>query len=49
MSFRNVDGSPELLESGNAQFYIGILSVNSDQRQRGYSEESRRGCVGWDP
>jgi len=34
-TLRNVDGSPELLESGCAHFYIGILSVNTDQRQRG--------------
>src|SRR6202008_2082171 len=26
MSFGNVDGSPEMLESGSAHFYIGILS-----------------------
>src|SRR5215470_15465227 len=36
-TLRNVDGSPELLESGCAHFYTGILSVNNDQRQRGYS------------
>jgi len=35
MSFGNVDGSSEMLDSGGAHFYIGILSVNSNQRQRG--------------
>jgi hypothetical protein len=30
-----VDGSPEMLESGSAHFYIGILSVNNHERQRG--------------
>jgi hypothetical protein len=34
-TLRNMDGSPELLESGFAHFYTGILSVNSNQRQRG--------------
>jgi len=35
MTLRNMDGYPELMESEGAHFYIGILSVNSDQRQRG--------------
>lgn len=36
MSFRNVDGCSELVESERAQFDTGILSVNSEHRQRGY-------------
>jgi len=35
MNLRNMDGSPEMLESGNAQFYSRILFVNSSKRQRG--------------
>jgi len=35
MTFRNVDGFPEMLESGIAQFYSRILVVNSGKRQRG--------------
>ena len=39
MSFRNVDGSSELMESERAQFYSRILVANSHKRQRGYSEK----------
>jgi hypothetical protein len=35
VSFRNVDGSPEMLESGSAQLYSRILFANSTRRQRG--------------
>ncbi len=40
MNLRNVDGSPEMLESGDAHFYSRILFVNSSKRQRGYSENA---------
>jgi len=35
MTLRNVDECSELLEIRGAHFYIGILSVNRDERQRG--------------
>jgi len=35
MSLRNVDGSPELLESEITQFYSRILFANRSGRQRG--------------
>src|ERR1700752_1094565 len=47
MSVRNVDGSTDLLESRSAYFYVGILSVNSDQRQRGVDwNQSRAARLG---
>ena len=33
MSFRNVDGSSEMLESGSVQFYSRILVANKSKRQ----------------
>jgi len=33
MSFRNVDGSSEMSESGSAQFYSRILVANKSKRQ----------------
>jgi hypothetical protein len=33
MSFRNVDGSSEMLESGSAQLYSRILVANKSKRQ----------------
>ena len=38
MPFRNVDESPEVLESGDAHLYSRILVINTEERQRGYSE-----------
>jgi len=35
VTFRNMDGSPEMLESGGAQLYLRILFANSSKRQRG--------------
>jgi hypothetical protein len=35
MSFRNVDGPTEMLESEGAQFYSRILVGNIGKRQRG--------------
>jgi len=35
MHLRNMDGSPEMLESGSAHFYSRILVINSGKRQRG--------------
>ncbi len=37
MSFRNVDGRTEMLESEGAQFYSRILVANKNKRQRRYS------------
>jgi hypothetical protein len=34
LTFRNVDGSTEMLESGGAQLYSRILFANSGKRQR---------------
>jgi hypothetical protein len=34
MSFRNVDGRTEMLESEGAQFYSRILVANNNKRQR---------------
>ena len=41
MTFRNVDGSPEMLESGSAQLYLRILLANSGKRQRGLDSGQR--------
>jgi len=35
LTFRNVDGYSEMLESEGAHFYSRILFANSSKRQRG--------------